>query len=91
MLKSILRVFHTWDGTTDPLLDRVKHNEYQLTIRLRIFWPAYIEDDLIAVSACVRRGTTRTPNVNIYQTRFVAWLRPVQWFPSLVSRVGLLK
>jgi hypothetical protein len=91
MLKSILRVFHTWDGTTDPLPDRVNHNEYQLTTRLGIFWPTYIEDDLIAVSTYVRCGSTLTPNRNIYQKRFVVWLRPVQWFPSLVSRVGLLK
>jgi hypothetical protein len=85
MLKSILRVFHTWDGTTDPLPDRVNHNEYQSTTPLGIFWPTYIEDDLIAVSAYVRRSSTLTPNVNIYQTRFGAWLRPIQQSPSLIS------
>ena len=89
MLKSILRVFHTWDGTTVPLPDCVSHNEYQLTTRLGIFWLTHIEDYLIGVSAYVRRSSTLTPNVNIYQKRFVAWLRPVQWFPSLISRGSL--
>ena len=69
MLKSILRVFHTWDGTTDPLSDRASHNEYQLTTRLGIFWLTPIEDYLIGVGAYVRHSTTLTLNVNIYQKR----------------------
>ena len=90
MLKSILRVFPTWDGTTDLLPDRVSQNEYQLTTtRLRSFWLTHIEDYLIGVSAYLRRSSILTPNVNIYQKRFVAWLRPVQWFPSLISRGSL--
>jgi hypothetical protein len=89
MLKSILRVFPTWDGTTDPLPDRASHNEYQSTTRLGIFWLTHIEDYLIGVSAYVRRNSTLTPNVNRYQKRFVAWLRPVQWLPSLISRGSL--
>jgi hypothetical protein len=85
MLKSILRVFHTWDGTTDPLPDRVRHNEYQLTTRLGVFWLTHIEDYLIGISAYVRRSSTLTPNVKTYQKRFVAWLRPLQRSPSLIS------
>jgi hypothetical protein len=84
MSKSILRMFHTWDGTTDPLSDRVSHNECQLTTRLGIFWLTHIEDDLIGVSANVRRSSTLTPNVNLYQKRFVAWRRSVQRSPSLI-------
>ena len=53
MLKSILRVFHTWDGTTDPLPDRASHNEYQLTTRLGIFWLTPIEDYLIGVGTAL--------------------------------------
>ena len=83
MLKSILRVLHTWDGTTDPLPDRVSHNEYQLTTRLGIFWLTHIEDYLIALSAYVRRGSTLTPNVNIHQKRFVAWAPPSLVVPIL--------
>jgi len=82
MLKSILPVLHTWDGTTDPLPDRVSHNEYQLTTRLGIFWLPHIEDYLIAVSA-YRRGSTLTPNVNIHQKRFVAWAPPSLVVPIL--------
>jgi hypothetical protein len=89
MLKSILRILHTWDGTTDPLPDRVSHNEYQLTTRLGIFWLTHIEDYLIGVSANVWRSSTLTPNVNLYQKRFVAWFRPVPRSPSLISGESL--
>ena len=78
MLKSILRVFHTWDGTTDPLPDRASHNEYQLTTRLGIFWLTHIEDYLIGVGAYVRHSTTLTLNVKHIPKALVAWLRPVQ-------------
>jgi hypothetical protein len=83
MLKSILRVFDIWDGTTDPLPDRVNHNKYQLTTCLGIFRLTQIEDHLIAVSAYVRRSSTLTPNVNIYQKRFVAWAPPSLVVPIL--------
>jgi hypothetical protein len=83
MLESILRIFHIWDGTTDPLPDRVSHNEYQLTTCLGIFWQTHIEDDLIAVSAYVRRSSTLTRNVNIHQKRFVAWAPPSLVVPIL--------
>jgi hypothetical protein len=58
MLKSILRVFHAWDGTSDPLPDRVSHKECQLTTRLGIFWLTHIEDDLVGVNANVRRSSS---------------------------------
>jgi hypothetical protein len=85
MLKSILRVFHTWDGTTDPLPDRASHNEYQLTTRLGIFWLTRIEDYLIGVSAYVRRSSILTPNVNIYQKALRRLAPPSSVVPFLDS------
>jgi hypothetical protein len=82
--KSILRVFHTWDGTTDPQPDRVSHNEYQLTTHFGIFWLTHIEDYLIGVSAYVRRSSTLTRNVNIHQNASSLGSAQFSGFPSLI-------
>jgi hypothetical protein len=80
MLKSILRVFHTWDGTTDPLPERVSpgtKKRKKKTVgptgvaeidRLATLSPCPIQYYLIGVSAYVRRSSTLTLNVNIYQS-----------------------
>jgi hypothetical protein len=77
MLKSILRVFHTWDGTTDPLPERVSpgtKKRKKKTVsptgvaeidRLATLSPCPIQDYLIGVSAYVRRSSTLTLNVSI--------------------------
>jgi hypothetical protein len=83
MLKSILRVFHTWDGTTDPLPERVspgtkKRKKKTVALTLPDSILSYRRKRLCSAQQYPYSECKHIPK------RFVAWLRPVQRSPSLI-------